>query len=194
MTLDFYALWTLSGLGTVVFSALAPATRTARAALAASFVGLSAVGAYTGVPSAQAAGLMVALGAALLLLRPGTPIAAAVVAGGSAGIWGVMLSAQGPPIWAGAGLAAVGLGTAMTWARRPTFAPPRMREEALFVLMVCAVATAMVPGVQDGWRAAVNLSLQSSPPAAATAVPTWALAVGVSAVTLGALYSLWSRR
>ena len=78
-------------------------------------------------------------------------------------------------------------------ARPPSYAPPRTRDEALFVLTLLAAATAIVPGVQDGWRAAVNLSLQS-PPAAALPLPAWTLGVGVTALLLGGLYSLWSRR
>jgi hypothetical protein len=39
----------------------------------------------------------------------------------------------------------------------------------------------------------VNLSLQS-PPAAVLPLPAWTLLIGASALVLGGLYSLWSRR
>jgi hypothetical protein len=82
---------------------------------------------------------------------------------------------------------------AMWCARRPDFAPPRLRDDALILLITFGAATAIAPGVLEGWRAAVNLSVQSAP-AAPMPLPAWTLAVGGSALALGGLYSLWSRR
>jgi hypothetical protein len=193
MTLDFHALWTLTGVGTVVFAALAAATWRARAAAAIAFATATGAGAWAGPPPPAATGLLVAGAAVTLLLRPGLRYAAPIAGGALAGIWGIMLGAQNVPLLLAAPAGAACL-IAGTWcARKPAFAPPRMRDEALFVLTILGAATAIVPGVQDGWRAAVNLSLQS-PPAAALPLPPWTLGVGVTALLLGGLYSLWSRR
>ena len=193
MTLDFHALWTLTGVGTVVFATLAAPKWRARAAAALAFAAATAAGAWAGPPPTAAGGLLVAGAAVTLLLRPGLRRASPIVAGALAGIWGVMLGAQNVPLPLAVPSGAACL-IAGTWcARQPSFAPPRMRDEALFVLTILGAATAIVPGVQDGWRAAVNLSLQS-PPAAALPLPAWTLGVGVTALLLGGLYSLWSRR
>jgi len=194
MTLEFYVLWTLTGVGTVVFSALAAPTLRIRATMAAAFVTAAAAAAWFGTPPAETIGLITAGGAVLLLLRPATPAVAAIIGGALAGIWGIMLAGQGLPVWLGAGLGAAWPVAVVACARQAAFAPPRLRDEALFLVAVSAVAAAIVPGVQDGWRAAINLSLQSSPPLASGSLPAWTTAAGVSAVLLGGLYSLWSRR
>jgi hypothetical protein len=138
-------------------------------------------------------GLAVAGGAVTILLRPRSVVLAPMLAGALAGVWGMMLAAQDVALALAAPLAAVWPIAAALYARRPGFAPSRMRDEALMVLTVLGTVTAVVPGVQDGWRAAVNLSVQS-PAATAMPLPAWTLGVGASALALGALYSLWSRR
>ena len=193
MTLDFHALWTLTGVGTVVFAALAAPSWRARTAAAIAFAAATAAGAWAGPPPTAAAALLVAGAAVTLLLRPGLRYTSPVVAGALAGIWGIMLGAQDVPLPLAVPAGAACLIAGTWYARQPSFAPPLMRDEALFVLTILGAATAILPGVQDGWRAAVNLSLQS-PPAAALPLPAWTLGVGVTALLLGGLYSLWSRR
>ena len=193
MTLDFHALWILTGVGAVVFAALAAPTWQARGAMALAFVITTATGFWLGSPPAAGTGLFVALASVTLLLRPRAHRAAPLIGGVLAGIWGVMLAGQDVPLGAAVPAAAAVVLAAAWCARQPGFAPPRMRDEALFLLTILGAATAIVPGVQDGWRAAISLSLQS-PPAAAMPLPAWTLGVGVSALLLGALYSLWSRR
>jgi hypothetical protein len=195
MTLDFHALWTLTGVGTVVFATLAASSRRARAATALSYAAAIAAGAWFGPPPAEGAGLLVAGAAVTMLLRPRFIALAPLLGGGLAGLWGAMLAAQDVPLAVAAPVAAIWPIAAAWWARRASFAPPRMRDEALFVLIVLGAAAAVVPGVQEGWRAAVNLSVQSaSAPAPASPLPAWTFAVGASALALGGLYSLWSRR
>jgi hypothetical protein len=193
MTLDFHVLWTLTGMGTVVFATLAAPTWRAHAAMALAFVLTTAASAWFGPPRAEIGGLLVAGAAVTLLLRPGLARLSPLVAGGLAGIWGTMLAAQGLPLPVAIPVAALWPLVAAWHSRQPAFAPPRLRDDALFVLTVLGAATAIVPGVQDGWRAAVNLSLQS-PPAAVLPLPAWTLLIGASALVLGGLYSLWSRR
>ena len=193
MTLDFHALWTLTGVGTVVFATLAAPTWRARTAAAIAFAAATAAGAWAGPPPTAAAGLVVAGAAVTVLLRPALRRASPIVAGALAGFWGIMLGAQDVPLPLAVPVGAACLVAGTWYARQPAFAPPRMRDEALFVLTILGAVTAIVPGVQEGWRAAVNLSLQS-PAAAAMPLPPWTLGVGASALLLGGLYSLWSRR
>jgi len=77
---------------------------------------------------------------------------------------------------------------------RPSFAPEVLREEALLGLCLIGLVVAIVPGVTDGWQAAANLTIQPATPGPTTPVPTWTLALVGSAMALGAVYSLWSRR
>jgi len=194
MTLNFHALWTLTGMGAVVFSTFLAPTRPSRALAAAAFAVTAAWSLWFGPPSPEVVGLAAAMGAIALLLRPASVLVGPVLGGGLAGVWGAMLAAQGVPWWLAVPLAAIGPVAACLRARRPEFAPPQLRDEALIIVTVCALAVAMLPGVMDGWQAAVNLSVQSSEQAAAAVVPAWTLAIGASALTLGALYSMWSRR
>jgi hypothetical protein len=193
MTLDFHALWMLTGVGTVVFATLAGSTRRARAATAFAFAAAAIAGAWFGPPPGEAAGLVIAGGAVTMLLRPRFTPAAPLFGGGLAGLWAVMLAAQDVPLAVAAPIAAVWPLAAAWWARTPSFAPARLRDEALIAVTIFGAATAIVPGVQEGWRAAVNLSMQS-PSEAPLPLPAWTLGVGATALALGGLYSLWSRR
>jgi hypothetical protein len=193
MMLDFHALWTLTGMGTLVFATLAAHTWRALAATALAFAAATAAGAWFGPPPADAAGLLVAGGAVTMLLRPRSAAVAPLFAGSLAGLWGTMLGAQDVPLALAVPVAAIWPAAALWYARQPAFAPPRLRDDALVVLTVLGTVTAVVPGVQEGWRAAMNLS-QQSPSAAGMALPAWTLGVGASALALGGLYSLWSRR
>ena len=193
MTLDFHALCTLTGVATLVFATLTAPTWQARTAAALAFAASTAAGAWFGPPPADATGLLVGLAAAAMLLRPRSVTLAPLAAGALGGSWGVMLAAQDVAPGLAIPVAAIWPVAAMWCARRPAFAPARQRDDALIVLVVFSAATAIVPGVLDGWRAAVNLSVQSAP-AAPMPLPAWTLAVGASALALGGLYSLWSRR
>jgi hypothetical protein len=193
MTLDFHALWTLTGVATLVFATLTTPTWRARTAAALAFAAATAAGAWFGPPPADATGLLVGLAAAAMLLRPRSVGLAPLLAGALGGAWGIMLAAQDVAPALAIPVAALGPAAAMWCARQPAFAPGRLRDDALIVLIVFGAVTAVVPGVLDGWRAAVNLSVQSTP-AAPMPLPAWTLAVGGSALALGGLYSLWSRR
>ena len=193
MTLDFHALWTLTGVAAVVFATFTAPTWQARAAAALAFAAATAAGAWFGPPPADATGLVTGLAAAAMLLRPRVASVAPLLAGTLGGAWGIMLAAQDVAPAVAIPVAAVWPIAAMWCARQPAFAPGCLRDDALIVLIVLGAVTAVVPGLLDGWRAAVNLSVQSVP-AAPMPLPVWTLAVGGSALALGGLYSLWSRR
>ena len=93
---------------------------------------------------------------------------------------------------------AVSLPAISAWLRlrRPGFAPPRLREEALLVMVALGLSMAALPGISEGWHAAVNLSVQGGPadPGPSAAMPGWTLIVASAALVCGGLFSLWSRR
>src|SRR5689334_14336 len=122
MTLDFHALWTLTGVGAVVFATLAAPTWRARAAAAIAFALATAAGAWAGLPPTAATALLIAGAAVALLLRPALRAAAPIVAGALAGVWGIMLGAQDMPLALAVPAGAACL-VAATWcARQPSFA------------------------------------------------------------------------
>ena len=110
-----------------------------------------------------------------------------------AGSWAVLLEAQGAPTWAAVLAALAALTVAVVQSRRPSFAPPRLCEDALVVVAIVGVCAAAGPGLTDGWRAAVNLKFGGATQAA-SAVPAWAIAVTLAAAAAGAGYGAWSRR
>lgn len=77
--------------------------------------------------------------------------------------------------------------------RRPAFAPPALREEALLIVGALALVVATAPPVIEGWRSAAALTAEplAEPPVAAGA----GLAVFLLACLAGGgLYALWRRR
>ena len=121
----------------------------------------------------------------------------ALVAGLLAGFWTAALNQQGLPLSIAIPAAAIlPAMSAYLRARQPAFAPPALREEALLVLGVVGIAGAALPGMADGWHAAVNFSAQGGQPSnpADAPLPVWALAAASVALVSGGLFSLWSRR
>jgi hypothetical protein len=139
--------------------------------------------------AAVPAGLIAILG----LARPRHWWLTSMAAGALAGLWSTLLQRQGVPLPA-AIAAAAALPALAAWlaCHRPRFAPPPIRDEALLVTFVVAMAVAVAPGVLDGWNAALALNVSAE--AAPSAVPGWTLGLGCASLVLGALYSTWSRR
>ena len=149
-------------------------------------------------PSAATVAIAAVLMAVWQIVRPPQRPCAGIVGGLLAGIWTAVLAAQGLPSVAAIPVAAL-LPAASAWlrVRRPAFAPPPLVEEALILLAVVGIAAAALPGIADGWHAAVNLSIKGGQSAAGTpetAMPVWTLAVASAALLSGGLFSIWSRR
>lgn len=148
-------------------------------------------------PATATIGLAAGLMAIWQLVRSPRPIYAAGMAGLLAGLWTAVMAGQGLPLLAAIPLAAVlPIASVRLRAQRPGFAPPAMREEALLLLAAVGVAAAALPGILDGWHAAVNLSVKGGPSPAGTdaIVPAWTIAVASAALVSGGLFSVWSRR
>lgn len=149
-------------------------------------------------PSTATVALAAAVIAVWQVVRPPQRPYAAIVGGLLAGIWTAVLAAQGLPLLAAIPVAAL-LPAASAWlrVRRAAFAPPALVEEALLLLAVVGIAAAALPGVAEGWHAAVNLSIrggQSTNATPETAMPIWTLALASAALLSGGLFSIWSRR
>jgi hypothetical protein len=143
--------------------------------------------------NAEMTGVLAGLVAVLGLAWPRHWILTSLAAGLLAGIWGALIEAQGLPGWAAVPLAAL-VPAFAGWlgATRPVFAPPVLRDEATLAVFVLACAIAIVPGVQEGWRAAMNLTVE--PQTAAASLPMWTLVLSASALVLGGACNLWGRR
>lgn len=73
----------------------------------------------------------------------------------AAAYWTAMLAGQGIPLaLAIAGPVLVSFASALCTLCRPGFASPQLRDEALVIVMVLALAQAIVPTVMDAWRSA----------------------------------------
>ena len=197
MDISSLALWFVCALGAAVLAAVGPQSR------AGSLLGLAgfALGAWwirqPFGPSTSAVAMVVAIVAALELVRPPPQPFAIALAGWLAGVWSAVLQVQGMPL-AVAIVVAGTLPAASGYLRRqrPAFAPAALREEALLFLVILGVVSAAAPGIAAGWRAAGNLNMHSGEAvASATAgMPLWTLVVASAALLTGGLFSLWSRR
>lgn len=194
MTLSFHALWMVSALGAAVFATTVATSPRGLRILAAAF-GLSAAWSVGFGPlNAEVVGLLAALAAAGQLVRPSWVAVPAVTGGVLAASWAALLAVEGVPVW-GAIPAAAALPTlTVICARtRSDFAPSELREEALTLMAALGLCAAALPGISDGWRSALVLSLEG-PTGVTEPIPVWTLAVGGSSIAFGALYSIWSRR
>src|SRR5262245_35406090 len=106
-------------------------------------------------PSTSLVGVATALTALAYLLKAPGPALAAVAAGLLAGVWTGVIEFQGVPLVVAAVLS-IGVPGLSLWsrARRPVYAPPRLREEALVFVVALGVIASAAPTIVDGWHAA----------------------------------------
>lgn len=181
----------LSGLASAVF-ATAVRDRYGALALAAGFL----IALVWLRPGPVWIGAVVAVTAGLSLSRPGgapASLAAALVAGSAAGLWGRVLGGYGVPPWLACLLASgvIALAAASA-ARDPRFVAPSVREDALAALGVLGLAIAAAPGVAAGWRAARAMNLAAGDMVRPGVHP--GVVLGLAAVVaLGGLHTLWRR-
>lgn len=194
MSLTFHALAMLCGLGAPAFAAVR--VRPSWLGVGAVAVGFAAAIPWFGPersPDAVWVGALVALAAAAQLVRRDAPIVAALMAGALAALWGSTLRVDGIswPV-AVAVAAAPSLLSAYLATCRPRFAPTAVRDEALLAVLVVGLGVATAPGIQQGWRSAVQLNIQSQS-AHDEMVPVWTFGLTGASLALGGLYSLWRR-
>jgi hypothetical protein len=191
----FYGLWMLSAMGAVVFASMPASLRSRVSGLA---LGITAAVLLRSRPLADvgATGAVTAAVAVAQLLRPNTaglPIVVMTAAGALAGTWSTLLAAQGfSRALSTAAALALPIAVAILTIRRPTFAPERLRDESLVIVLALGLGLATAPAVLGGWQAAA--SLNAPQPAQAVALPAWTLATVVGTCAAGGLYTWWIRR
>ncbi|HEY5623703.1 MAG TPA: hypothetical protein VIV14_08065 [Gammaproteobacteria bacterium] len=192
--LELHALGLLCGLGATSLATLTSEGWRYRVLFVAGFVAGAIFLGSDRFPNPTWVATIAAVAAAVTLWRPAWSGAGIVFGGVLGGLWISVLAAQGLPFFA-ATIIAVTLPGVAVWlcAVRTSFATPRLREEALVMLIGLGLVLATGPDIADGWRSAIALKavpLVSEQPAGAG----WSLAFLGSCALVGGLYSLWRRR
>ena len=191
-TVLFYALWIVCGFGAVVFATAIRGWR--NAVLCAAGFGAGAVVAR--VPGALDPEWVAALAAAVAVLAltwSRHQLVTSISCGLLAGLWAALFQVQGLPA-APAYVVAAAVPALAAWlaARRPAFAPAVLRDEGLLVVFALGVVVATAPAIAEGWRAAMNLTVE--PGTSGDPVPVWTLALAWLSLASGGAYAMWSRR
>jgi hypothetical protein len=189
-----HILGILCALAVTAFAALEPGRARAALVFAAALAAAAAAIGAGRVPDPVWAASFAAAGAGLALWKPRWSLGAVACGGVTAAIWASVLQAQGltaPPAYAL--VVSLAVTCNLLAARRPGFAPPPLREEALVLVTVLAVMLAAAPAIGEGWNAAMELRpVPLARPAVDSAFWAWGLAAG--AALIGGLYSMWRRR
>ena len=193
MTLFFHLVWMLCALGTATFAA-ASARDPFRAIGFTAGVVVGIALARSGPPDPALAGGL-ALGAvAVFLFKPKYAALAAVPGGAVAGLWSALLQAQGLPFLLAPFVVVALIGASASLARsRKAFAPQRLIDEGLLAIGALGIVALTLPSILDGWQTAVALTATSTRQAS-VALPLWTVAFIVGCMSLGGIYSAWSRR
>lgn len=196
MSTESHAIWMLCGLGAVVWAALpSGAGLVARAAAAAAAFALAVAWALLVAPlGAVGLGSLVAVVGGIHVLTGRWHSVAPALAGFLAGAWATHVAAAGVPWWFAVPATMSVPATGAILARRDGFAPQTLLEDALLILAGLGLVVAIIPGVGEGWRAALSLNLPAHGESTAQPIPTWAISIGGSALALGGVYRVWSRR
>ena len=194
MTLTVHVLGLLSLLGAVVFGAAGvPRGAAPRRRIwffpAAGFVVAWPVASGIGGADSMAVGaIAVAIALAALLGRPPLQVVS-FASGAAAALWSRYLEVLGLPVWIAVPVAAA-MPAVAVWlsAVRPVFAPPRLREEGLLLVVALGLAVAFVPELVVGWQSAAALNTGSLRDPSTVAPPAaWALVAAAAAAVAGGL-------
>jgi hypothetical protein len=195
VTLFYYALWMLCGIGGAILGVDAAYPRRNLVALATGFAAGVTLFRH-GLPDLPWIAGAMAVVAALRVVRS-TPFSAAMAsatAGLVAAAWAVLFQALGLPAIGSLALAAVvPTVSAVLAARSRAFAPRQIRDEALLILTALAAGLAVAPGLVAGWQSAGALNLEGKREIV-QALPQWTILMTVAAASLGGAYTLWTRR
>src|SRR5262245_13735874 len=185
----------LCALGGVVFAAAAAGNRRDIAAFACGLLAAALLVGPGRLPEPSWVGALAAGGAAGYLVRPGYGIVLAAGGGMLGGLSAALAESRGVPAAAAFPVVIVLMVTRVWLARtRPGFASDVVRDEALIAVILLGLVVAVMPGVLEGWQAASNLTVASTGAGDSTSIPMWTLTLVGTALALGAMYSLWSRR
>ena len=194
MTLTVHVLGLLSLLGAVVFGAAgvqrgAVPRRGIWFFPAAGFLVAWPVASGIGGADSMAVGaIAVAVALAALLGRPPLQVVS-FASGAAAALWSRYLEVLGLPVWIAVPVAAA-MPAVAVWlsAVRPVFAPPRLREEGLLLVVALGLAVAFLPELVAGWQSAAALNTGSlRAPLVAGQPAVWVLLAAAVAAVAGGL-------
>ena len=201
MTLTVHVLGLLSVLGAAVFGAAGvPRGAVPRRRIwffpAAGFLVTWPVASGIGGADPMAVGVTAtAIAVAALLGRP--PIyVASFASGAAAALWSRYLEVLGLPTWLTIPVA-VAVAAVAIWLSvvRPVFAPARLREEGLLLVLVLGLAVAFLPELVVGWQSASALNAGSLRDPSTVAQPAaWALVAAAAAAVAGGFVAARRRR
>ncbi|MCY3931719.1 MAG: hypothetical protein OXH70_08375 [Acidobacteria bacterium] len=201
MTLTVHVLGLLSVLGAAVFGAAGvPRGAVPRRRIwffpAAGFLVTWPVASGTGGAYPMAVGVTAtAIALAALLGRPPLYVAS-FASGAAAALWSRYLEVLGLPVWITVPVAAT-MPAVAVWlsAVRPVFAPPRLREEGLLLVVALGLAVAFLPELVVGWQSASALNTGSLRDPSTVAQPAaWALVAAAAAAVAGGFVAARRRR
>jgi len=193
MTLFFHLVWMLCALGAVVFAAASARDRRRAVGFGGGLIA-GFVMARPGPPDPALVGSLAVGAVAIFLFRPRYADLAAMLGGSVAGLFTAVLQAQGFPFLSTPFVVVTLSGVSAWLARsRPTFAPERLVDEGLLAIGALGILALTLPSILDGWQTAVALAATSSRQASVT-LPLWTVAFIVGCLSVGGVYSAWSRR
>ena len=193
MTLFFHLVWMLCALGAVVFAAASARDRRRAVGFGGGLIA-GFVMARPGPPDPALVGSLAVGAVAIFLFRPRYADLAAMLGGSVAGLFTAVLQAQGFPFLSTPFVVVTLSGVSAWLARsRPTFAPERLVDEGLLAIGALGIIALTLPSILDGWQTAVALAATSSRQASVT-LPLWTVAFIVGCLSVGGVYSAWSRR
>jgi hypothetical protein len=193
VTVTYHVLWMLCALGAIAFGAMAGRSWGRVAAFGAGFAAAAAGVAMRGLPDAPVVGAVAAVAVVLYLSRPRYALVAVAAGGALGGIWPELLWMQGLPRVVAWPAAALVVALPVWLARsRPGFAPPVLQDDALLGVLAMGAVLAVLPGVIDGWQAALALNIGAAE--GGGSLPPWLVAAVMVALVMGAVHSVWSRR
>jgi hypothetical protein len=193
MTLFFPLVWMLCALGAVVFAAASARDRRRAVGFGGGLIA-GFVMARPGPPDPALVGSLAVGAVAIFLFRPRYADLAAMLGGSVAGLWTAVLQAQGLPFLSTPFVVVTLSGVSAWLARsRSTFAPERLVDEGLLAIGALGIIALTLPSILDGWQTAVALAATSSRQASVT-LPLWTAAFIVGCLSVGGVYSAWSRR
>ena len=158
------------------------------------FAGTLAVFSVLSVPGVTAIALVVT-GCVLGALVRGFRAPVLLMLGGAfAGLWGLVLAAQGAPFPVAVLIASVTVaGTCYLTGWREGFAPEKVLDEASLLVAAIGLVLAAGPTILAGWRTAEALkAVPLSDGGADSGLSVLVLAVGF--VVFGGIYSWWKHR
>lgn len=199
MTLIFQALAMLCAFGSVSLAA-STSTWVSRLCLAIGFVLSAVLVRPERMPDTVTIAIAAACAAWLGIARPrnGFVWFFSAIGGFLSGVFSVLVETMGAGRWSAIGMGAgLLLVPAYLAAVAREFAPERVREEALILVLVLALTVAAAPSILAGWTSALSLNMgaavMNKAAAAERSFPVWVMLTGATSIALGGLYSLWRR-